>query len=117
MTSGQPGAATPLAPTSVTASTLPPGVAIIDVREDDEWAAGHVEGSRHLPMSALPARVGELPAGDLVVVCRSGHRSGQVAGWLASQGRSAANLTGGLQGWADQGRPLVTDDGRPGRAV
>jgi len=48
------------------------------------------------------------------VVCRVGSRSAQVTAWLAAQGRDAVNLAGGLDAWADAGRPLVTDDGSPG---
>ena len=103
---------------TVDASDVPPGATILDVREDDEWAAGHVDGSTHVPLSELPGRVGEVPATDpLVVVCRVGGRSAQVTAWLRAQGREAVNLTGGLQSWESAGRPLVTADGRPGTVV
>lgn len=101
-------------PPGVDPAELPSAATLLDVREDDEWRAGHVAGSVHLPMSAIQRRTAELPAGDLVVVCRSGHRSGQVAAWLIGAGRQAANLTGGLQAWAARGLPLVTVDGTPG---
>ena len=56
-----------------------------------------------------------MPAADpLLVVCRVGARSEQVAAWLRGQGRDAHNLTGGLLSWAAAGRPLVTDAGAPG---
>jgi rhodanese-related sulfurtransferase len=91
---------------------------LLDVREDDEWAAGHVAGSTHLPMSELLARADEVPATDpLVVVCRVGGRSAQVAAWLRGQGREAYNLAGGLESWAAAGRPLVTDSGAPGTVL
>ncbi|WP_414172343.1 rhodanese-like domain-containing protein [Clavibacter tessellarius] len=49
---------------------------LLDVREDDEWAAGHSAVAHHIPMGELQARVDELPAdGHIAVVCRSGHRS------------------------------------------
>ena len=100
---------------TVVATDVPEGVAILDVREDDEWAAGHIAGSVHVPLSQLPARADDIPPTDpLVVVCRVGSRSARVTAWLAGQGRQVANLAGGLDAWADAGRPLVTDDGRPG---
>ena len=98
---------------TVQASDVPDGATILDVREDDEWTAGHIAGSVHVPLSQLPGRAADIPPTDpLVVVC--GARSAQVTAWLASQGRDATNLVGGLDAWADAGRPLVTDDGGPG---
>ena len=100
---------------TVQASDVPDGATILDVREDDEWTAGHIAGSVHVPLSQLPGRAADIPPTDpLVVVCKVGARSAQVTAWLASQGRDATNLVGGLDAWADAGRPLVTDDGGPG---
>ncbi|MFL6129565.1 MAG: rhodanese-like domain-containing protein [Mycobacteriales bacterium] len=91
------------------------GVTILDVREDDEWAVGHIAGSAHVPMSEIVLRVAEVPAADpLLVVCRVGARSAQVAAWLRGQGRDARNLAGGLVSWTAAGRSLVTDSGAPG---
>ena len=105
-------------PPTVVASDVPDGATILDVREDDEWAAGHVAGSVHVPLSELPARAADIPDSDpLVVVCRVGGRSAQVTAWLAGQGRHAVNLAGGLESWAAIGRPLVTDDGTPGTVI
>ena len=100
---------------TVVATEVPDGATILDVREDDEWTAGHIAGSVHVPLSQLPGRAADIPPTDpLVVVCRVGSRSAQVTAWLASQGRDAVNLAGGLDAWAHAGRPLVTDDGGPG---
>lgn len=100
---------------TVVATDVPDGVTILDVREDDEWTAGHIDGSVHVPLSQLPSRAADIPPTDpLVVVCKVGGRSARVTAWLASQGRQVANLAGGLDAWADAGRPLVTDDGGPG---
>jgi rhodanese-related sulfurtransferase len=91
---------------------------VLDVREDDEWAAGHVPNSLHLPMSALRGRLNELPADrEVVVVCRSGHRSAHVTAYLIGFGRRARNLDGGLQAWAAAGRPLVSDTGVPPEVI
>ena len=99
----------------VDATAVAPAAVVLDVREDDEWELGHIAGSTHVPLSELMARVDEVPATDpLVVVCRVGARSAQVAAWLRGQGRDAVNLVGGLESWAAAGRPLVTDSGAPG---
>ena len=87
---------------------------LLDVREHEEWVAGHVEGAVHVPLGQLPGRLPEVPDdGDLVVVCRSGARSAQATAWLAAQGRPAANLDGGMQAWAAAGRPMVSETGAP----
>ena len=100
---------------TVSVAEVPADAVVLDVREDDEWAAGHIAGSVHVPLSELPARAADIPDADpLVVVCKVGGRSAQVTAWLTGQGRDAVNLAGGLQAWADAGRPLVTDDDTPG---
>ncbi|MGW1072192.1 rhodanese-like domain-containing protein [Streptomyces sp. NPDC002537] len=95
---------------------------LLDVREDDEWAAGHAEGALHIPMSEFVARFGELtekaPGGGRVnVICRSGGRSAQVTAYLVQQGLDAANVDGGMQVWEAAGRPVVADDGTPGTVI
>jgi rhodanese-related sulfurtransferase len=96
----------------VSVADLPPDAAMLDVREPDEWAAGHAPGATHVPMSELPARMSELPGHDpLYVVCRSGGRSARVAAYLAGQGYPAVNVAGGMQAWARQGRQVVAEGG------
>lgn len=85
---------------------------VLDVREDDEWAAGHAPGAHHLPMSSVRGRLNELPSGrELVVVCRSGHRSAHVTAYLVGFGRPARNLHGGMQAWQAAGRPMISETG------
>ena len=80
---------------------------LLDVREADEWAAGRVPGSVHLPMSEIQARLAEVPHDrPLAVVCRVGARSAQVAAWLRHQGYRAVNVEGGLLRWQRDGLPL-----------
>lgn len=89
---------------------------LLDVREEDEWLAGHVEGSVHIAMSELLPRVDEVPKDrDVVVVCKVGARSAQVAAYLAQHGwPDVRNLDGGVVAWVRAGRPLVReDDGVP----
>jgi rhodanese-related sulfurtransferase len=92
---------------------LPAGLLVLDVREDDEWDAGHVEDSLHIPLMALGERVTEIGAGQVLVVCRSGHRSAHATAYLVEQGLDAVNLEDGLMAWHAAGRPLVTETGRP----
>lgn len=97
---------------AVAVGQLPPDAALLDVRESDEWVAGHAPGATHLPMSELTARMDELPDGDpLYVVCRSGGRSARVVAYLSGQGYPAVNVEGGMQAWARQGREVVADGG------
>jgi len=94
------------------------GALLLDVREDDEWAAGHAGTAVHIPMGEVADRLGEVPADRTVVcVCRAGGRSLAVANLLAGSGYDVANLAGGMQVWESSGRPVVTDDGGAGRVV
>lgn len=86
---------------------------VLDVREPDEWSAGHVPGSHHIPMRDVPGRLDDLPDDrEIVVACRVGARSAQVVAYLRANGReNVTNLDGGLMAWAGQGRALVSEDG------
>ncbi|MFE0099295.1 rhodanese-like domain-containing protein [Streptomyces sp. NPDC059009] len=104
---------------TVTVGDLSDGDFLLDVREDEEWQAGHAEGALHIPMSEFVARYGELTEaapqdGRVNVICRSGGRSAQVTMYLAQQGIDAANVAGGMEAWAGAGRPVVDDKGQPG---
>ncbi len=65
-----------------------PGVVILDVRRDDEWAAGHIDGATHIPLHDLEARVDEVPPGTVWVHCGSGYRAAVAASLLDRAGRS-----------------------------
>ncbi|MFG3253949.1 rhodanese-like domain-containing protein [Streptomyces sp. NPDC048172] len=102
----------------VDVASVPADGLLLDVREDDEWAAGRAEGALHIPMSDFVARMGELTeraeGGDRVyVVCRVGGRSAQVAAYLLQQGVDAVNVDGGMIAWEQAGRPLVGDTESP----
>lgn len=86
---------------------LPEGLAVLDVREDVEWEHGHIDGAVHIPLMDLPQRLDEVPAGQVLVVCKVGGRSAQAAGYLGQQGMDAVNLDGGMVDWARAGLPVV----------
>lgn len=75
---------------------------LLDVREPQEFAYCHIEGSLHIPMNDVPARIGELdPEREIVCICHHGMRSASVAGFLERQGfRNVVNLSGGIDAWA-----------------
>jgi rhodanese-related sulfurtransferase len=93
------------------AEQLAAGATAIDVREAEEWDAGRMAGSVWIPLGQFGSRMHELPDGPLVIVCRSGARSGMVADALVSAGRDASNLAGGLKAWVAAGRQLEPADG------
>ncbi|MNE77369.1 putative adenylyltransferase/sulfurtransferase MoeZ [compost metagenome] len=74
---------------------------LVDVREPDEWQAGHIKEARSIPLSELQERMSELSQGDkeLVLICRSGGRSGKACDFLQSQGYKVVNVAGGMLAW------------------
>lgn len=93
-------------------------VQLLDVREDDEWGAGRIEGATHIPLDELPARQGELDRDRTVVtVCRSGGRAGKAAEHLNGAGYTAEVMEGGISAWAESGLPVITPDGVPGQVA
>ena len=81
---------------------------VLDVRDDSEWAGGHLPGARHIPLGRLPDRLDEIPRdGDLVVHCQSGSRSSIAASLLLAGGFTRlATLTPGYAGWLSAGMPV-----------
>lgn len=91
---------------------------LLDVRQPDEYGAGHVPGSVHIPMHELGARQAELPTDRTILcVCRSGSRSGMVTRALAQAGYAAENLDGGLQHWEAAGLDLQDASGEQGMVI
>ncbi len=91
------------------------GAALLDVRQAHEWDAGHADAAQWIPMGEVAARQAELPGGrEIVVICRSGARSGRVTQALVQAGYHAVNLAGGMQAWQAAGHPVVTEAGTPG---
>jgi rhodanese-related sulfurtransferase len=102
----------PAALREVMSAELPAGAFLLDVREDDEWTAGHAPEAVHVPLRELSGHVGELPGDrEIYVICRTGHRSAYAAQALAGAGLNAVNVADGMTGWAVAGRPMVSEDG------
>ena len=112
----------PTAVPTVDVTRLPADAVLLDVREHDEWTAGHIAGAVHVPMMQLPQRLqydaGPItPDAEIVVVCKVGGRSAQVTAWLRRQGYDAVNLAGGMLAWEAAGRPMESEDGAPARVA
>jgi rhodanese-related sulfurtransferase len=91
---------------------------VLDVRQPHEWRAGRVDFARHIPLTQLPRRLRDLDRhSPIVVVCRSGHRSGKAATLLRALGFDAHSLDGGVNAWTAAGLPLITPDGQPGQVA
>lgn len=81
---------------------------VVDVREPNEYAAGHVPGAMLLPLATVPLRHSELPKGETIyVICQTGGRSFTAATWLAQQGYDVCNVTGGTSDWIANGYPVM----------
>lgn len=95
---------------------LEAGAALLDVRELDEWDAGHAAAAVHVPLAKLSLDV--VPPGELLlVVCHVGGRSAMATRALRNAGVPAANVTGGMAAWHRAGLPVVTADGSPGQII
>ena len=91
---------------------------LLDVREPDEWRAGHIDGAQHIPLGQLRERLGEIPTGTpILAVCRHGNRSESAARGLRTLGYTVENLEGGVTAWKRAGLPLVAEGGAPGRVI
>lgn len=81
---------------------------VLDVRQPDEYEAGHVPGAVLLPLDQLGARIGEVPSDEhLYVICRSGGRSATAVEALTGAGYQATNVAGGTMAWIEAGHPTV----------
>lgn len=103
----EPQTAESLAPERV-AELLRAGEAeLIDVREDEEWDAGHISGARHIVLEEVSSRAGEIERERTVVFhCASGNRSAMVADAFRKDGYDAHNMAGGVKAWEQAGLPL-----------
>jgi rhodanese-related sulfurtransferase len=91
-----------IAPVALKAMLASGKVLLIDVREPDEFAAGHIEGAKLIPLGTIEAAYRDLPRdAKMVVYCRSGKRSAQAVAFLRSHGvKGAVSLDGGFLAWS-----------------
>lgn len=99
---------------SINRDELSPSAVILDVREDDEWAAGHIDGAIHVPIGSVADRMAYEPGAllsdePIVVTCKGGGRAKRVTAWLNANGFDAVNLDGGMLGWQGAGRPMIAE--------
>ncbi|OIK04863.1 sulfurtransferase [Streptomyces monashensis] len=90
---------------------------LLDVREPDEWDAGHVPGAVHLSLTTLYEGTPlpcEIQGRRLIVICRSGNRSRQAADLLGAHGVEAVDVIGGMRDWAEAGLAVVDARGLRG---
>ena|GEM_PF-2378098 len=91
-----------------------PTVKLIDVREPNEYAELHIEGSVLIPLGQLSAATlkenGITESDYIILHCRSGNRSAQAYGLINRLGYYAANsMAGGINQWVNEGLPVITD--------
>ena len=106
----QRGDSSTLSPVQATLMINREDALVIDVREQNEFAKGHIPNAKHIPLTALEQRAGELDKHKqmpLILCCATGARSGAAAGTLRKLGfEKVFNLAGGIQGWTSAGQPV-----------
>jgi len=91
------------------ASAHASGATVLDVRNPDEYEAGHVPGAKLIPLGDLANRQEEIPEGDPVyVICAVGGRSLAAVRAMVQAGYRAVSVAGGTKAWIEQGRPYIT---------
>lgn len=89
---------------------------VLDVREPDEYAKGHIEGAVYMPFGKLKERIAELEAhknSPLIVTCQSGTRSGHACAILKQHGFTQVyNLAGGMMEWEEAKMPVTRKKGK-----
>jgi rhodanese-related sulfurtransferase len=104
---------------------LDEGAVLLDVRNDDEWKAGHAPGALFVPLPRLESdRAGAVKeiaeASDdreIVVICRSGARSRKAAEILRQEGHLAYNIVGGMKAWAAAFLPMESETGSEPKVI
>ena len=96
------------------AERLDQGVRLIDVREVDEYADGHVPGAQLIVLGTVPDNVDRFRGdGPTYVICKSGGRSMRACQFLEGEGIETVNVAGGTMAWTASGRPVVTGGDLP----
>ena len=83
------------------------GAHVVDVREQDEFDAGHVPNAHLIPLNTVPDRMGEIPEGETVwLICQGGVRSMTAANYLEAQGYNVVSVAGGTGSWIGAGKSV-----------
>lgn len=109
------------APQTVTPEAIAPRAAsgevlLVDVREDEEWDAGHAPDAVHVPLATVADRLDEITeqadGRPVAFICRSGNRSAQAAQIAVDGGvQDVINVGGGMGAWASAGLPIEPEGG------
>ncbi len=92
------------------------GAKLVDVRENNEWTAGHAPQAVHMPLASLESKATRLSKNKpVLVICRSGNRSRTGAKKLRALGYDAFSVSGGMRAWESAGGAILDRKGRPGR--
>lgn len=104
---------------AVEALSLMAGDAVlVDVREQDEWDAGHAPQAQHMRLATVADAMAALPRGpQVLVICRSGRRSQNAVAAMRAVGIDAYNVEGGMQAWHLSGGEVVAADGASGTVI
>jgi rhodanese-related sulfurtransferase len=99
----------------ISVADLADDAVMLDVRQPDEFAAGHAIGAVNIPLDLLPVLLHDLPQTDgvLPVICKSGGRSARATAYLTQRGYQAVNVAGGTTAWAAAHKPMDSESGRP----
>jgi len=88
-----------------------PSIQVVDVRELDDYKAGHIEGAINIPLTTLEQRINELDINRSVIIyCGSGTNSILGAGILQEAGFTVYQMDGGILDWSCSGYPLIKED-------
>lgn len=99
---------------AVPATDVPDQAHLLDVREDDEWTAGHAPDAQHIRLGAVREQCDQIPRDrDVYVICKAGGRSARAAQMLSAGGWQVINVDDGMLGWQAAGRPMTSESGAP----
>ncbi len=94
------------------ATQLAAGAPVFDVREDDEWAAVHIDGATLIPLGTVTESVDRFPTDRTAyVICAKGGRSARAVEFLRAEGIDAVNVAGGMGAWLEAGKPSASGNG------
>jgi rhodanese-related sulfurtransferase len=92
-------------------AALHAGARLVDVRETDEYLAGHVPGAILVPLGTVPDSLHHFAADQTTyIICKTGGRSARACEFVGEQGREVVNVEGGTMAWVISGRATVVGD-------